>query len=340
MAKKKAPAQSDDYMDKIRKRLGDNAANQDIHQWLDTGLIEYNIALSGRADGGLAVGRIHELYGPPSCGKTSIATQVMAKTQQLGGIAVFMDFEHSFSMSFAQKFGLADDPMKWIYQQPETGEECFENIEFIAKAVRENDPGRYVTIVVDSVAAIVPKALYEIDYSDINMNTKNALAALMSIGLQKLTPVINNTNTTLIFLNQTRSVVGGMGNGPKEKTAGGKAAPFYYSTRSKLAKIKKHKGGDDEGEYSGEIIKLYLEKNKTFEPYRTATYEVTYTKGIDFVKTHIEYAKSLGVMRPSGAWVKYREQSKYMRDWVTLFESDPAAYQELLDEIVKAATAS
>ena len=193
-----------DFIDKIYKEIGESDFNQDVKDWLSTGLLPLNRAISGKYDGGFPVGRITEIYGGASSGKTLLATRACIETQAKDGLAVFLDYEHAFSLSRAKSLGLLDEKYMWIYKQPQTAEEGFRIVEFIANTVRQENPDKFVTVIVDSIASMVTKEELETGYGESNMRTRLSLPAAMSESLKKIAPVVSKTNITLIFLNQTR----------------------------------------------------------------------------------------------------------------------------------------
>jgi recombination protein RecA len=262
-----------------------------------------NYAISGdHFDGGLPQGRISEIYGPESSGKTLIATMAMIETQRRGGLAVFLDYEHAFSIKRAVQLGLVTSRDQWIYKQPETAEEGFQIVEFICDMVSKEGITKPVTIVKDSVAAMITQEEMEKEIGEENMRSKLSLAACMSANVKKIAKAINKTNVTLIFLNQIRTNPGVM-YGDNQKTTGGNALKFYASVRIKL-----HKGGkireDDkkEGDVIGEEVAAEVIKNKVSIPFRKADYISSFTEGVNLHRTHLECLKGMGRIVVSGSW--------------------------------------
>lgn len=318
-------------VDEIQKECGLSDDNQDVNQWLSTGLVQLNKVLSGRYHGGFPVGRITEIYGKESCGKTAIATVAMVETQRVGGFCVFLDHEHSFSLSRAKQFGLDDDPNKWLYKQPTTAEESFALIEKIINIVRNSDSQRHITIVVDSVAAMVTKSQQETAFGEEKMNTRINLPTVMSSALPKLASMINKMNVTLILLNQTRDNVGQM-MGDKTKTPGGNATKFYASVRIQLTKIKTLKGSENA---FGEIIRALGKKNKTAPPLVTGEYINLFETGIDFIGSHLKFANELGLLGDSQGWLEWDGKKYRAKDLTELFQSNPEEYQKFIAESFK-----
>jgi recombination protein RecA len=316
-----------DWIEKIYKTIGENDSNQDVKDWLTTGYLPLNHAMSGRYDGGLPVGRITEIFGAESCGKTLLATMAMIETQRRGGLAMLLDYEHAFSISRAKSLGMSDDREKWIYKQPETAEKGFQILEFVANEVRRQDSERHVTVVVDSVASMVTEADLKAGYEDVNMKSRLSLPVVMSDALKKLAALVNNTNVTLIFLNQTRANVGVLF-GDKEKTTGGNALKFYASLRVKLSKIGKIK--DDDGAIVGERVVAQVVKNKVFEPFRQCEYEGNFREGVNLYGSHINALQEMGLLGDKKGYVVVDGTSYRRKELEEKSRHDPALYARLL----------
>lgn len=314
------------YIEELHKKHGASDDIQDVTGWLDSGLLALNKVISGRHDRGFPIGRVTEIFGGESSGKTALATMAMVRTQQLGGFAVFLDHERSFSLSRAQQFGLITDPKHWYYKQPAYAEQSFGLIDYIAHAINSEDPTKHVTIVVDSIAAMVTKQQQETAFGEENMNTHSSMSRVLSAALPKIVCDINKTNTTLILLNQIRDNVGQM-MGPKTKTTGGRSLPFYASVRIELTKPGKLKDGD---EIYGERIKAVAKKNKVSIPFRECIYNSDFETGIDFVQSHIDYANDLGLLGSTKGWIEYGGSKMRAKDLAEKLRSDPSAYQEFL----------
>ena len=316
-----------DFIDKIYKEIGASDLNQDVSDWLSVGYLPLNKAISGKYSGGLPVGRITEIFGAESSGKTLQATIAMIETQRRGGLAVFLDFEHAFSIRRARTLGLDDDPKKWIYKQPETAEQGFSIIELIANMVRESDSEKYITVVVDSVAAMMTQEELDTGYGEGNMRTKLSLPAVMSTSLKKLGKLVSKTNITLIFLNQTRSNPGVMF-GDKEKTTGGNALKFYASTRIKLVKKGKVKDGE---EVIGENVEAQVIKNKVFEPFGVANYIGHFKEGISLAMSHMVALFEMGKLGSSKGWYEWEGKKYRAKELEALLKSDSAEYEAFLE---------
>jgi len=317
-------------IDKIYKEIGENDLNQDVKDWLGSGFLPLNECISGKYDGGFPVGRITEIFGAESCGKTLLATMALIETQKKGGIAVFLDYEHAFSLSRAKQLGLNDSKDQWIYKQPETAEDGFKMIEAIANAVRDADSSKYITVIVDSIASMMTKEELDADYDESTMKTKLSLASVLSASLKKLASLVNKTNITLILLNQIRDNPGVMF-GEKEKTSGGRALKFYCSTRIKLSKIGKIKDGD---KIIGEKVVAQIVKNKVFEPFKTCEYISNFKDGIDLVGSHIAYAKDLGLLGSTKGWVEWAGKKFRENELINALKDNEEEYNKLL-QIIK-----
>jgi protein RecA len=315
-----------DLIEQIYKGIGENDSNQDVSDWLTTGYLPLNEAISGTPENGFPVGRITEIFGGESSGKTLLATMAMIETQKKGGIAVFLDYEHAFSLKRAETLGLRDDEGTWVYKQPDTAEQGFKIIDFIANKVREADSDKHVTVVVDSVASMMTEDEMKADYDQSNMKTKLSLPALLSPSLKKLAKLINDTNVTLIFLNQVRDNPGVMF-GDKEKTSGGRALKFYCSVRIKLTKSGKIKDGD---RIIGENVKAQIVKNKVSEPWRTAQYTSSFTEGINLYVSHIDALIEDEKIEKSGAYLVWGEKKYHRSKLEALMREDAEEYQKLL----------
>ena len=282
-------------MDKIEKnygkgsimKLGDESI-EDI-EVIPTGSIALNAALGV---GGYPKGRIVEIYGPESSGKTTIAIHAIAEAQKKGGIAAFIDAEHAFDRFYAEKLGV-DVENLWI-SQPDNGEQALEIAETMVRS------GAVDIIIVDSVAALVPKAEIEGDMGDSKMGLQ---ARLMSQALRKLTAAINKTNTTCIFINQLRDKIGVMFGNP-ETTTGGNALKFYASVRLDIRSIGKLKDGD---EIKGNQVRVKVIKNKVAPPFRKAEFDIMFGQGISRSGEIIDLGSELNIIKKSGSWYSYND---------------------------------
>lgn len=318
----------EDAIAEITKEIGENDANQGVSDWLSTGILPLNKAVSGRYDGGFPVGRITEVYGAASCGKTLLATMAMIETQKKGGLAVLLDFEHAFSIERAVSLGLSTDADKWIYKQPTTAEQGFTMAQKIAQIMKKHDPAHHVTIVIDSTASMVTEEELKAGFADGNMKTRLSLAAVLSSSLKLLAGIVSKTSTTLIFLNQTRDNPGVI-YGEKEVTPGGNAQKFYASLRVRLRKSEKVK--DEDGRVVGEKVVATVVKNKVYRPFAECSYVSSFTEGVDLYETHIAALEAAGRLGGGKGWVEFDGKKYRRRELCELLRSDAAAYGRLLE---------
>ena len=267
-------------------RMGDVAASRDI-EVVSTGSLSLDIALGV---GGLPRGRVIEIYGPESSGKTTLTLQTIAQMQKLGGTAAFVDAEHALDPVYAQKIGVNIEDL--LVSQPDTGEQALEITDMLVRS------GAVDIVVIDSVAALTPKAEIEGDMGDSHMGLQ---ARLMSQALRKLTANIKRSNTLVIFINQLRMKIGVMFGNP-ETTTGGNALKFYASVRLDIRRIGAIKKGD---EVIGNETRVKVVKNKVAPPFKQADFEILYGEGVSFFGELVDLGVEYGFVQKSGSWYSY-----------------------------------
>ncbi len=297
-------------------KLGDSSARMNV-ETIPTGSLSLDIALGL---GGIPKGRIVEIYGPESSGKTTVTLHMIAEAQKRGGIAGFIDAEHALDPVYAKNIGVDVDNL--YISQPDNGEQALEITETMVRS------GAIDIIVVDSVAALVPKAEIEGDMGDSHVGLQ---ARLMSQALRKLTAVISKSNCTVIFINQLREKVGVMFGNP-ETTTGGRALKFYSSVRLDVRRTETLK---QSGENIGNRTKVKVVKNKIAPPFKEAEFDIIFGEGISVVGDVLDLAVNVSIVNKSGAWYAYegtkigqgRENAKqYLKD-------NPETYEEIFQKV-------
>ena len=294
-------------------RLGSQDAAQDVPA-ISTGSLGLDIATGV---GGVPRGRITEIYGPESSGKTTLALHVIAEAQKLGGVAAFIDAEHALDVSYAKKLGVNVDDL--LVSQPDTGEQALDIAEILVRS------GGVDVLVVDSVAALVPRAELEGEMGDSHVGLQ---ARLMSQAMRKLTSVVAKSHTALIFINQIRMKIGVMFGSP-ETTTGGNALKFYASLRLDIRRIGKIKSGDTE---VGNRTRVKVVKNKVAPPFRQAEFDITFGQGINRLGEVLDWGVEQDIVTKSGAWYSYGDERMGQgRENAINFLADTP---EVLDEVI------
>ncbi|HEB9325018.1 TPA: recombinase RecA [Campylobacter jejuni] len=296
-------------------RLGDKEVEQ--IDSIGTGSVGLDLALG---IGGVPKGRIIEIYGPESSGKTTLTLHIIAECQKAGGVCAFIDAEHALDVKYAKNLGVNTDDL--YVSQPDFGEQALEIVETIARS------GAVDLIVVDSVAALTPKAEIEGDMGDQHVGLQ---ARLMSQALRKLTGIVHKMNTTIIFINQIRMKIGAMGYGTPETTTGGNALKFYASVRLDVRKVATLKQNE---EPIGNRVKVKVVKNKVAPPFRQAEFDVMFGEGLSREGELIDYGVKLDIVDKSGAWFSYKDKKfgQGRENSKAFLKENP----EIADEITKA----
>ncbi len=314
-------------LDQIEKQFGKGSimrlgeAHRVQVECIPTGSLSLDLALGG----GIPKGRIVEVYGPESSGKTTLTLHAIAEAQKQGGTAAFIDAEHALDPAYAKRIGVNVESL--LLSQPDNGEQALEIVETL---VRSNAVD---LIVVDSVAALVPRAEIEGEMGDAHMGLQ---ARLMSQALRKLTGVISRSKVTVVFINQIRMKIGVMFGNP-ETTTGGNALKFYASVRMDIRRISQIKQGD---EVIGNRCRVKVVKNKIAPPFREAEFDIMYNEGISRSGDVIDLATKYGIVEKSGAWFSYKDQkiAQGREAAKTYLRENPKVMEELAKKVTETAT--
>jgi recombination protein RecA len=298
-------------------RLGNEGPLKDIES-ISTGSIELDMAIG---IGGLPRGRVTEIFGPESSGKTTLALHVIASAQKEGGIAAFIDAEHALDPNYAKNLGVNTEEL--LLSQPDSGEQALEICEILLKSAALD------VIVIDSVAALVPRAELDGEMGDSFIGLQ---ARLMSQAMRKITGFINRTKTVVIFINQLREKIGIMFGNP-EVTPGGRALKFYSSLRLDIRRIDSIKNGT---EVVGNRVKVKVVKNKVASPFKIAEFDIMYGKGISREGSVLDMATEIGIIVKSGSWYSYKnERIGQGRENAKLFLMQNASLLDELESAIK-----
>lgn len=297
-------------------RLGDKQTEK--IDSISTGSLGLDLALG---IGGVPKGRIIEVYGPESSGKTTLSLQIISECQKQGGVCAFIDAEHALDVYYAKKLGV--DVENLLVSQPDYGEQALEILETLIRS------GAVDLIVIDSVAALTPKTEIDGDMGDAHVGLQ---ARLMSQALRKITGVLHKMNTTLIFINQIRMKIGNIGYGNPETTTGGNALKFYASVRVDVRKIASLKQNE---QYIGNRVRAKVVKNKVSPPFREAEFDIMFGEGISRLGELIDYGVKLDIIDKSGAWFSYKDTKLAQgKENSKIFLNDnPSIAKEIEDKI-------
>ena len=326
MAKEKKEKKGlEDALEEIKQRFGEGAVMKldDVKRVdvdvIPTGSISLDWALGV---GGVPKGRVIEIFGPESTGKTTLALHILAEAQKKGGVAAFIDAEHALDPEYARKIGVNVDDL--LISQPDSGEQALQIVETLVRSKAVD------VIVIDSVAALTPKAEIEGEIGDQHIGRQ---ARLMSQALRMLSSIVSKTRTSIVFLNQTRMKIGIMFGNP-ETTPGGMALKFYSSVRIRLTRIAQIKRKD---EIIGSRIKAKIVKNKVAAPFRTAEFDIYYNEGISKLADLINTGLNYGIIKKRGSWYEFETKKigQGMEGAKEFLKKNPKTIQEIKKEIKK-----
>ena len=325
---------------KVAFFLDNDDAPTNVEGWVSTGASMLDVAISNRPYGGLPVGRITEITGLEQSGKSLVSAHLLAETQKLGGIAVLIDTENAVSREFLEAIGV--DTTKLLYVVAETVEQCFEYTETIIEKVRTSSKDKYVTIVVDSVAAASTEKEMEADYGKDGYATDKAI--IISKAMRKITNLIGRQKITLVFTNQLRQKMNAMPFSDPWTTSGGKAIAFHASVRLRLKSMGTIKAKDTSGNdrIVGIKVRCQVVKNRMGPPLRSADFDIFFDRGIDNIGAWLGSMKDNGLVKQSGAWYEYTdidtgEIIKYQaKDFPSMLEANPSVREQIYKRICEA----
>ena len=325
---------------KVAFFLDNDDAPTNVEGWVSTGASMLDVAISNRPYGGLPVGRITEITGLEQSGKSLVSAHLLAETQKLGGLAVLIDTENAVSREFLEAIGV--DTTKLLYVAAETVEQCFEYTETIIEKVRTSSKDKYVTIVVDSVAAASTEKEMEADYGKDGYATDKAI--IISKAMRKITNLIGRQKITLVFTNQLRQKMNAMPFSDPWTTSGGKAIAFHASVRLRLKSMGTIKAKDSSGNdrIVGIKVRCQVVKNRMGPPLRSADFDIFFDRGIDNIGAWLGSMKDNGLVKQSGAWYEYTdidtgEIIKYQaKDFPSMLETNPSVREQIYKRICEA----
>lgn len=323
-------------LEALEKAVGANDTAQKVTKFIDTGFAPLNEIMSGSPDGGLPQGRLVEMFGESSTGKTALATQWMAATQAMGGVAGFMDWERSFDVDLGQGFGLQTaDPTRWFYRRPKTWEEGNIIATKACQFIRENkviDPDAPILFVFDSIASAIPKSMADKSIDEYSMNDTTALARVTSTTLKAQAQWAAEFNATFLYLNQIR-LKPGVVYGDPTTTPGGKAMEYYATVRLSLARQKIMEQRDGEKEFIGQNISIKCVKSKLTKPFQTTAMRMDFddlgVARFDITSSLLDYVIDAGKLTASGARVTWTDGKSYYRKQLAKKIDDEGLQSEL-----------
>lgn len=308
-----------DLAKELEKAIGLNSNKQQVQYYLDTGYPPLNKIISGKYDGGIACGRITEMFGPSSSGKTAIAMKLMIEAQKAGGVAMFMDHERSFDLGMAKLNGLNDAFPKWIYQQPRTWEESNKVAAVAAKTIRASKaipPEAPILVVFDSIAAMIPRSVLEKEMDEYNMNDTTALARATSSTLKVMAQFAEDYNMTLLYLNQIRTKPGVVYGDPTT-TPGGTSMEFFATSRIQLARKRIIEDKGEGKELTGQVITVKIVKSKLTRPFQETEMRFMFKADgsgyFDTTGSLLDYLVGKGIIASGGARVTWTDGKSYYR---------------------------
>lgn len=318
--------------------MGANHTAQKVSHFLDTGFAPLNKILSGSYEGGFPVGRMTEIYGPSSCGKTALVTKAMVMAQQMGGIAIFNDMEKSFDVDMAMANGLDDTAGLWTYRRPSTWEIAHDEVFAYISKIRSSkmlDPNAPIVLVHDSIAASIPNSSFDKKSGELNMNDTTALARVTSTTLKHVAHFAAEFNVAVLYLNQIR-IDPTVLFGNKEKTPGGKAMEFFATCRLALGRKVE---GKKEGQELIQHISMQAVKSKLTRPFQTTELDLRFDElgcaHFDTVGSTLEHMKKVGLVKQSGAWIEWVDGKKYqtgpLLDAIRQAGGEPVLRKMLID---------
>lgn len=334
----------DDLSSALLKAIGDNASNQAVDKWIDTGFPPLNKILSGRYDGGLPFGRMVEMFGESSTGKTALATDWMVRAQKMGGVAGFIDWERSFDVNLAEGFGLNIERPYWIYSKPKTWEEGNVLAAKACKAIREHKAipaDAPILFVFDSIAAALPKSQAEKEIDEYTMNDTTALARVTSTTLKAMAQHCEEFNATFLYLNQMRLKPGVVYGDPRT-TPGGKAMEFYASGRLALGRQKIMEQADGEKQFVGQMISIQCTKSKFTKPFQETSLRMSFddmgAARFDVVSSLIEHMVAKGLLNYSKPRVTWTDGKQYyVKALAAKLAEEAGGYEQLMALLPKSA---